>query len=62
MVGLIAFGVLIMKISAVLGMSSAMITGVRAFNTYDGKGKKKGGGKGDSDSLDYLREKTRFRD
>lgn len=62
MAGLIAFGVLIMKISAVLGLSSAMVTGVRAFNTYDGKGKKKGGGRGVSDEMDYLREKTRVRD
>lgn len=62
MEGLIAFGVLLMKISATLGLSSAIITGVKVFNTYDPKAKKKGGGKSDSDSLDYLREKTRFRD
>jgi hypothetical protein len=60
--GLTYFAILLIKLSAALGLSTGLITGVKYFNTYDPKGKKKGGARGGSDDLDYLREKVRPRD
>lgn len=60
--GLTFYAVLVVKLAAALGLSTGLITGVKYFNTYDFKGKKKGGARGGSDNLDYLREKVRSQD
>lgn len=47
----------ILKIATMLGVSTGIITGVKYFNTFELKAKKKGGNLSDSDEIKSLREK-----
>ncbi|MGG3890348.1 hypothetical protein [Metabacillus fastidiosus] len=48
--------VTVLKVATFLGGSFALITGVKVFNTYELKGKKKGGNKHESDEIESLRK------
>ncbi|MNF53588.1 hypothetical protein D3C84_349790 [compost metagenome] len=48
----------ILKIATMLGVSTAIITGVKFFNTFELKSKKKGGNSIDSDEIKSLRERV----
>ena len=47
----------ILKIATMLGISTGIITGVKYFNTFELKAKKRGSNTHDSDEIKSLREK-----
>lgn len=59
--GTMFLAVSIFKLGTALTLASGIITGVKYFNTYEFKSKKKGGNQDVPGEIDNLREKIRAR-